>query len=1280
MARTDPGASPEAPLFSPPPPVPGSWDRPAKPISGAWSIQAPERSPASVHRQPSLSDSGRDMYSEALSPWLHATPEYHGTTLQEWHDTSTDTMVEEEAAEPVAPSPEEVAPSPEPNAELSGYVPGYRYTSIIQSTIPEESFEVSHSHSDIAPSAEAAASPELIGLGMSGTVAGFSARQAYLRELGYAFPTPHAQAPPEPKPSLSYRMPPIEALRIRKQDKPTERISSEGSSANVGPSCNTRATSGASFVFSPATAMAEQAWQPPPPPPPILRPRVPSVGEQETVVTQSTVPDLLPVRLPDTHTYSPPLQTIHIVRGSPPPWATPSPRSVMAQIGTEPAADTASADPARPQAEPAAEEPQAPELLDAPSSWPDEAPVAPELEPRVTSFPAPANSEVYVAGAQDATLIGSTDTKPSSDDTKLKDVSVSSSWIAPPSDQETSALGLHILEPFPTPQEKPETWQPAADPALAYAEPQRDQAAPAPPITSMWSLPRTAPPEPAPRPEQSGAFMEHYRVPTDARVVDASYAATPRAVSYGTDVLDEAYLSPAYTQYNAYVPAPERLSRSYPAVSRKAPPAVANEPVPPPDGPSRSYPAVPRKAPPAVDNEPVLPAVGNEPILSAFTHEPVPSAVTHEPVPSAVGNEPVPSTVTHEPVPSAVTHEPILPAVTHEPVLPAVGNEPVPSAVASAPPPVTGAAPALAPSTSTPTQELRAPLDYSVPFPLLFQRRRSSGRTGRRFSSINMPSKAPPIEDVRGRASLDEQRLPSRSAAWHLPQRPHGVRPIISQAPALSPLVGSPEVPPTPPPKSWLAPATAALPRASATPSYARDYGMIQPALQPLQGAPVASKEGRHVWLDTDPDSSHLSMLGAVDDGNDTFHFESYFEHSLQRIRAELEQIGAEAPPRRSAAKAAAQEAARVAARAGVRRAPAAAPMDLTHNAPPVSAENVGSPLMSLDEFTYVMDENGVALSTPHLGVRSPSEPPASTAPSLPPLDTCLPEEHEVMGDQPPVAWVFHDEVRSAFADEPMPTDYRLPLEFVTKPNSVLSRGRPVKKTEQESIFYASGPDVRRRRVGPPPSVRVWNFEEGDEDVLPSPRPAPAPAPAPAPRAASPPLLHDTAAPPASGAGRVGDDAQKRRDADPKFASWWYRKGPTSAKAPSAPSTEGPRPSEAASEARTSTSTSTTMKYGRRTAPPGFEPSQPGKYFLAGTVSLPTLNIARTPEQRARHETGLAETEPSLIQSLLAAPSSSTVRARAGIVKALHFDEANAPPTGQVIVSEERKVLVRPVM
>ncbi|WFD24260.1 hypothetical protein MEQU1_002957 [Malassezia equina] len=1144
------------------------------------------------------------MYSEALSPWLHATPEYHGATLPEWHDTSTDTMVEEAPTEPVAFSPDMVAPPPEPVMDMSENVPGYRYTSIIDSTIPEESFEMSHSASgplSPAPPADvpAASSPELIGLGMSGTVAGFLERQAYLKQLGYVLPTPPAPAPAaeglaKSKPTWPYRMPPIEELRIHKQDSHATAMPSHSSSAERDMPRAARAISGASFVLSPTTAMVEQAWQPAPPPPPIMRPRIPSIGEQETVVTDTVTPTHLPVRLPDTLTYSPPLQTIHIVRGSPPPWATPSPRTdvispvdksttVVVQSVHVPSADVAS---------PVTAEARAPVSQEAKSAGANETPIThethlgpdevtsayenhQEAETEALSPSGPDTSGVYAAWTRDATLIGSSDAKLSTSDSKLADHSMSSSWLGPPSDNETSALGLHILEPLPTPHEEPDLWQQRTDPAPAYdAEPRAptsptDEArTPAPPITSVWPLRRPSPAAtPAPVPLPSGACLDSCRIPSDARVVNASYAATPRAVSYGTAVRDESYTSPVDMPH-----AESASAQEAPILSKR-----------------RSYPPVSRKAPPPVE--------GTEPLA------------------------PAPETAPAHAAP----------------------------------------APALFTSNSQ-AQGLRAPLDYSVPFPLLFKSRRGphgSGRAERRLSSIDVPREAPPVEEVRGRASLDERRLPSQSTAREplrsfdeLPALPTmqeergSTRPAlintlrksrapVSQAPARSPLVGSP-VPPTPPPKSWLAPATTSVPRASGAPPYARDYGVVQPPLLPLQGAPIESKEGRHVWLDADPDHSHLSMLGAVNDMNEEFHFESYFEHSLQRIRAELAQIHADTPPRRSAAKAAAQEAARVAARAGVQpsRPTAAAPINLTHNAPPVSMENVGSPLMSLDEFTYVMDENGVALSTPHLGVRSPSEPPTSTAPALPPLDTYLPEEHEVMGDPLPVSWVFHDEDRSAFADDPMPTDYRLPLEFVTKPNSVLSRGRPVKKTEQESIFYGSGPDVRRRRAGPRRTVPMWNFEEGDEDAVSSPPPAPAPASA--PRAASPPLLHDSAAPPVTEMGRVDEeDTRKRRGkegADPKFASWWRRKMPASSKAASAAPSGLPNEalptSEASSEARTSTSTNNTMKYGRRTAPPGFEPSQPGKYFLAGTVSLPTLNIARTPEQRARHETGLAETEP----------------------------------------------------
>ncbi|WFD28442.1 hypothetical protein MNAN1_003453 [Malassezia nana] len=1063
MDRPDALASSEA-ILSPPPPFPGSWDRPAKPIRGAWSIQSPVCDSTSTHRQPSLADSDRDIYSEALSPWLHATPEYRGSTLPAWQDASTDTetVVDEDAAEfsPVDPPPV--------TTDATEEGPGYRYTSIIDSIIPEESFELSHSVSSPA-SPQANMSPDLVGLGMSGNIAGFAARQAYHQELRETLPA--APAPMAPSTSLPYRMPPIEGLRIHKQETQPQRVSSGASSEDEAPRA-ARAISGASFVFSPATAMAENTWQSMPPPPPILRPRLPSLTEQDTIVT-GVPTSTSAVRLPDTHTYTPPLQTIHIVRGSPPPWATPSPRAEMLELGGEKTAPA-----------PATTEPAVPETNE-------------HVDTSTTSVQE--SSNVYVVEPADATLVGSADTKLSSSD-PLKD-----GWSAPNSDVETSALGLHIPEPLPTPFTSPESWRPAPTPQSAEWN-DVAQAPPAPPTTDVWSELQ----EPAPAVADTETDVG---LASRAHVVDASYAATPRAVSYGTDMRTESYVSP----------------------------------------------------------------IDQPPTEAAFATSPA------------------------QAVPPPV-----------EAVPPPVETVPPPT---SAPP---RAAPALVPS-STYTQGLRPPLDYSVPFPLLTRRaRHASARVERRLSSMDRPREPAPQEDTRGRASLDERRLPSQHDRVE-----KTLRTVVEPPRTQSSCPIAPPPPPTPPPKSWLLPTTTAVPRASAPP-YARDYGVVLPPLPPQYGAPVQSKEGRHVWLDVDADTSHLSMLGAVDEEHDSFHFESYFAHSLQRIRTELMQLGIEAPPRRSAARAAAQEAARVAARAGVHRTHAAPPINLTHNAPPVSVDNVGSPLMSLDEFTYVMDEHGVALSTPHLGVQSPSVGTGSAWPSLPPLDTNLPEEHELMGDAPPISWVFHDEGRSAFAEEPMPTDHRLPLEFVTKPNSVLSRGRPVKKTEQESVFYCGGPDVRRRRVAQPPtrSVPLWNFEEGDEE----------PSPAPSPQ-----LLHDTAAPQTQPKAATPPPPAEPSAPETKGTSWWRRKMPSPTKASSV---ETPP----TSETRTSTSTNATMKYGRRTAPPGFEPSQPGKYFLAGTVSLPTLNIARTPEQRARHETGLAETEPSLIQSLLAAPSSSTVR------------------------------------
>ena len=194
-----------------------------------------------------------------------------------------------------------------------------------------------------------------------------------------------------------------------------------------------------------------------------------------------------------------------------------------------------------------------------------------------------------------------------------------------------------------------------------------------------------------------------------------------------------------------------------------------------------------------------------------------------------------------------------------------------------------------------------------------------------------------------------------------------------------------------------------------------------------------------------------------------------------------------------------------------------------------------------------------------------------------------------------------------------------------------------------------------------------------------------APPPAPPPSAPLPPS-------PSLAARESEEKKAPGKDTDKKFSAWLKRmvhaqgkESPPERAASSSPPAAAAGPASERGSApggaspRTSTSTTQTHKYGRRIKRPGFEPTQPGKYHLAGTVSLPTLNVARTAEQRARDETGLPETEPALIQSLLAAPSSSTVRARAGIINSIPFVEEAVPP-GQVLVAEERKVLVRPVM
>lgn len=439
----------------------------------------------------------------------------------------------------------------------------------------------------------------------------------------------------------------------------------------------------------------------------------------------------------------------------------------------------------------------------------------------------------------------------------------------------------------------------------------------------------------------------------------------------------------------------------------------------------------------------------------------------------------------------------------------------------------------------------------------------------------------------------------------------------------------------------------------------------VQPPIDVAHPAP--QDDGQPRFLDVslgDEGNTSLSMLGAVAGRSSGWNFDAYFETSLERIHV---------PPPAS------YDAPRVIADVAPRSAFAL---------PQAPAGVTFLPEGGLDEFEYIFDEDA-PLRTPALGAPEPPAKDATTVPSLPQLDTFLPEERELMGIAPapqPSAAAFRPWGES---DDATPPSTALPLEFVTKPNSVLSRGRPVKQNKQDatSVFYASLPEKRRyaRKVRPADTttpIKTWNFEDDDVEMTPEPpagafeappretgaAPAAEPVVEPAASAAAQP-----AAEAADFAPRSAADAHKKKKHP--ATTWWRRKmpkrGPSAPAAPAASDADAPR---------ASTSTTHTIKYGRPTGPPGFEPTQPGKYYLAGTVSLPTLNVARTAEQRARNETGLPETEPMLIQSLLAAPSSSTVRARAGIIKTLPYDENAAPPTGQVLVAEERKILVRPVM
>ena len=1518
----------------------GQSSRPARPIKGAWAAMKPvSSSSTTLEADESDRSQQRDIYSEALSPWLNAIPAFH----------AADVSIKSKNEEYVKASPALAIASPAGlgrPTDHNGLV-SFSVSSELDSTtaIPRDVNESASNVNmkDVTYRAEARpedgsvmppALPVSSEMSMLGKVVDTSsdqqqnndiketpllpnAQELFVSSPGdtsdlhredkshlqdqHSFPS-DTQLPAQDQPGIlgrkaslkgqsaaqnHFRMPSIHELRINKafaKPRPTKGL-------------DLRSSSGASFVMSPDTAAQYYTKSPPPP---LTGARIPSAkgpivyethewtiagfDQQRTPIPSDTHlspdswasanmdsadPSKLPhaaslwARLPDMCTFSPPLQPIHIVRGSPPAWANVSPRTtsstshtplLVERHGTETKVDASEKDTAQdaprhtstdtkdetsaksPAAVPLASNeslPLAPVARVPPRSshldvsdsnsaegqegaqtvaprvaiskghvpysnevrlsyLPEAPPSVSEAPPSVSvpsamSVSTPASQSVIMSPTSvrensdwenDTTLIDLSDQQKvtSLDEILLKQNfspvshsgfhsnfqsqprSRSSSWMYKAVEGHGSALGLHVPPHSPM-RTDPDTLANASGfskgRSFSLSDNARlDNRRSSMPINSPEMSPYPEKPAPvlkqsqswlhATEPQshswtysQSGVGHRHsslrrprqikapalqsFALPSTARVADASYAASPRIVSYGAGVVDDSYISPLDPPA-ALVSSERSIGATHPSQHNVLSGLDKSDTLQAPD--MGVVEAPPPTVPMSISSQPLMPALQyTVPFkLSSkrrFKAKSVPASDSSPSVPRNTVSSPVPPT----PLPKSP-----------------VPRQPKP------------------PKNST--------YRKSVPAPTVADEN----------EELDLMAKGSARPTVL--ASSSSPSFPTRSPVQAAVEAPVHVsaRPPAAQS---ATLVG---------------PSTSS-------------YGRLQPALAPELCGPVQSVEGRNVWLDvSDNDAantSHLSMLGAVTDRSDLFNFETYFEASLQRIREEMYL------PSTSSAQIAIKPPAKTHRNLVARHGDP----DLFHNAPPINARTFGSPVTALDEFSYVLDDDGMVMRASQTDSYTTMQPSLSTSkpiPELPPVDPYLPEEHEVMGDSQPISseardrrWTYDGTYSPILSDESMPSDVRLPLEFVTKPNSVLSRGRPVKKTQQ-SIFYSSLPEHRRHRKrrleSDLPPFKMWNFEEADVDSdafsqsmsQSSPRgtqsktaspPRPAPPPPPAPKAT---LLGDYAAvtpkmptqnlypsspnskyTPHSAYNKLFEtpppdqyakahlqrparprrhhenhetsyneqqsrqteqeprdqcDAQTQQaqlntptsqnfppqreveaeaasfDAGPrkkrgkeaaesKFSTWFRRKAPHVSKPSSSaptqnqvPQVSSPPPSDRPPSPRTSTSTNNTMKYGRRKAPPGFEPSQPGKYHLAGTVSLPTLNVARTPEQRARNETGLPETEPALIQSLLAAPSSSTVRARAGIIKSIPFVEEAAPPTGQVLVAEERKVLVRPVM
>lgn len=1421
-------------------------DRPAKPIVGAWSgAQATADQPQ------------RDVYSEALSPWLHASPAFPGS------GGGGEPRTAESKASPALSMAQPLGlgrPTTRPVAASGTFAaPSWQTDSSVGMDSVDE-LQRSRASGD-----RSVASPPLQ----------FSSD---ISALGAALNAPQ-----------DFRMPSIHELRIQKQsqaaqengttpssapaaaeaaaeavdERPASSALPAAPSAPVAPAmpaalarikslCDPatrgeRSASGVSFVMSPDTAKLYNTASPPPPlihtrvsskrgsivyethewildgadsnarstptfsPPPLMELSPPESWASAHM--DSADPSKFPhaaslwARLPpDAYTFSPSLQPIHIVRGSPPAWANVSPRT-GAQSPEKSHASAAAADQAgsqQQQQQPAAAAPRV-SATDGAVPYSNEAGLsyvcerdsaaaadAAESQPdhSVLVFPPESVHGSFEYENDATTLIDwSHQPKPSSVDENLLEHELSplpsseavTAWSPSQVGEHGTALGLHVprsdkdegaaesgTEAAPGPVSAPR--KPSSAPSMVSGEQDTAGRVYPPfmpsharthdtPFQSTLPIRRTS----RQRTQQlEGDALQELALPRAARVADVSYAATPRHVSYGAAVVDDTYISPM-------------------------------------DGP--------------------LSGAGHESYPS-FAPDAEEADTLQAPRPGVVEMPPTSFDATRAMSPTATAEAP-----TTAPKATDGGAAPAP--------------PAPAPPAPCMEAALMPALQYTVPFKLSSRRRYKtrSARGGdapthseaRAHGSPNPPPPPPlPKSPVRRGSRLARKPVPTAFVADEQDELAHMVASEAGEAPAwpmpdvsgrwtgalaaqaMAPAASAPSSAPAAPVGSVpmsSAPRAPGMSRVPLSAPAVSGYRGLQPALAPELCGPVQSREGRDVWLDTandDGNTTHLSMLGAVADRSDVFNFETYFEASLQRIRQEMNAgmshawrappsaAGTEPPTRLDAER-------RKSEPPGARKSVPA--HDLFHNAPPINARTFASLVMALNEFSYVVDDDGSAVPT-H---RAHAPPPDGehAAPELPPLDPLLPEEHELMGHTPPGAtrdrrWTFHG-MDSPMLGEAMPADVRLPLDFVTKPNSVLSRGRPVKKTHP-NIFYASNAETRRYRQRARPaglSVRPPYEDDGGEysmeggvgdsdddefsqSMAQPPRPAYVPpkgpaAPPPPPRSDAPKatLLGDYAArpeprttrappmpAPASASASASASAahaarssfsssppppprpssearQGRRSApsfapsaasatpssvpppsqprvsihepesdvhadslpkkkrgkdEKKFATWFKRRAYPPSKEDPAPtpsrasSPEAAPRSSTASRApgqaspRTSTSTNNTMKFGRRTIRPGFEPSQPGKYHLAGTVSLPTLNVARTAEQRARDETGVPETEPALIQSLLAAPSSSTVRARAGIIKSIPYIGDAAPPTGQVLVAEERKVLVRPVM